>query len=476
MKFNLFTKQIFVYIIVAITGFIAVTTICFKRDYDKVYKYYSDNLYQQATEISSEYAIDFFSSTRMPAIKTSLAIISNINQTRIMFVDPNGCVLLDTGFSGKSDTNDYLYQLEDFDYGSLNGAHSHKGDFYGVFDEEVLSVYYPITNNFSLMGYVVINMPESSIDNRVYDTFNTNYITLAIAMLLSLSMLVLYYIHIHIPINELTKATTEYGKGNLSYRVTPKHNDEIGRLAASLNYMAGELNEMDEFQQKFLSNISHDFRSPLTSIKGYLEAIQDGTIPPEMINKYIDIVLFETERLTKLTSNILTLNELDPKSVRLDISVFDINSVIKHTIETLEGSCKKKNIKFGLTFAGAVENVKADKDKIQQVIYNLVDNAIKFSKDNSFIYVTVREKGEKAQISIKDTGSGIAKEDIDKIWDRFYKSDASRGRDKKGSGLGLSITKEIIQAHEEHIDVISTLDVGTEFIFTLPLAKRASGL
>jgi UDP-N-acetylmuramate-alanine ligase len=116
-------------------------------------------------------------------------------------------------------------------------------------------------------------------------------------------------------------------------------------------------------------------------------------------------------------------------------------------------------------------NVKADKGKIQQVIYNLVDNAIKFSHDNSFIYVTVKEKGDKAQISIKDTGSGIAKKDIDKIWDRFYKSDASRGRDKKGSGLGLSITKEIIQAHEEHIDVISTADVGTEFIFTLPLAK-----
>ena len=236
--------------------------------------------------------------------------------------------------------------------------------------------------------------------------------------------------------------------------------------------MAQELNEMDKFQQKFLSNISHDFRSPLTSIKGYLEAIEDGTIPAEMINKYINIVLFETDRLTKLTSNILTLNELDPKSVRLDISTFDINSVIKHTIETLEGTCKKKNIKFSLTFAGNIENVKSDKQKIQQVIYNLIDNAIKFSHDNSFIYVTVREKGEKAQISIKDSGSGISKEDIDKIWDRFYKSDASRGRDKKGSGLGLSIVKEIIQAHEEHIDVISTKDVGTEFIFTLPLDKK----
>ena len=113
----------------------------------------------------------------------------------------------------------------------------------------------------------------------------------------------------------------------------------------------------------------------------------------------------------------------------------------------------------------------ADKEKIQQVIYNLVDNAIKFSPDNSFIAITVKERGEKAYISVKDNGCGIAKEDIDKIWDRFYKSDSSRGRDKKGSGLGLSITKEVIQAHEEHIDVISTPSVGTEFIFTLPLSK-----
>ena len=183
------------------------------------------------------------------------------------------------------------------------------------------------------------------------------------------------------------------------------HNDEIGRLGMSLDYMASQLNESDKFQQKFLSNISHDFRSPLTSIKGYLEAIQDGTIPPEMLDKYIGIMLFETERLTKLTSNILTLNELDPKSVRLDISTFDLNSIIRHTVETFEGTCKKKGIKFNITYANSVQNVKADKGRIQQVIYNLIDNAIKFSKENSYIYITVKEKGEKAQISIKDTGS-----------------------------------------------------------------------
>ena len=115
----------------------------------------------------------------------------------------------------------------------------------------------------------------------------------------------------------------------------------MGYLSDTLNYMSDELNKMEEYQKNFIANVSHDFRSPLTSIKGYLEAIADGTIPPEMTKKYIDIVLFETDRLTKLTSNILTLNELDPKTVRLELSVFDVNSIIKHTIETFEERVKR---------------------------------------------------------------------------------------------------------------------------------------
>ena len=390
-----------------------------------------------------------------------------------MFIPPSGDVILDTNNSStdKSNEDRILFSINDFDYGDLKGKHDILWDFYGLFSEPTLSVFSPISNSFEIKGYVVINIPESAIVERVYDTFNTNYLTLAIVLILSSAFLVLYFFQVHRPIKEITRATNEYSKGNLSYHVKPMHNDEIGRLGMSLDYMASQLNESDKFQQKFLSNISHDFRSPLTSIKGYLEAIQDGTIPPEMLDKYIGIMLFETERLTKLTSNILTLNELDPKSVRLDISTFDLNSIIRHTVETFEGTCKKKGIKFNITYANSVQNVKADKGRIQQVIYNLIDNAIKFSKENSYIYITVKEKGEKAQISIKDTGCGIAKEDIDKIWDRFYKSDSSRGRDKKGSGLGLSITNEVIQAHGENIDVVSTVGVGTEFIFTLELAK-----
>ena len=471
--FSTLSKHIFIYIAICVISFILVSTICYKADYKHIYNYYSDRLYLQANEIANEYALDYLAESKLRRIELEMKSLSTFNDTRIMFITPSGDVILDTKDSSTDKSNDdrVLFSINDFDYGDLIGKPDILWDFYGLFSEPALSVFSPISNSFEIKGYVVINIPESAIVERVYDTFNTNYLTLAIVLILSSAFLVLYFFQVHRPIKEITRATNEYSKGNLSYHVKPMHNDEIGRLGMSLDYMASQLNESDKFQQKFLSNISHDFRSPLTSIKGYLEAIQDGTIPPEMLDKYIGIMLFETERLTKLTSNILTLNELDPKSVRLDISTFDLNSIIRHTVETFEGTCKKKGIKFNITYANSVQNVKADKGRIQQVIYNLIDNAIKFSKENSYIYITVKEKGEKAQISIKDTGCGIAKEDIDKIWDRFYKSDSSRGRDKKGSGLGLSITKEVIQAHGENIDVVSTVGVGTEFIFTLELAK-----
>lgn len=471
--FSTLSKHIFIYIAICVISFILVSTICYKADYKHIYNYYSDRLYLQANEIANEYALDYLAESKLRRIELEMKSLSTFNDTRIMLITPSGDVILDTNNSStdKSNEDRILFSINDFDYGDLKGKHDILWDFYGLFSEPELSVFSPISNSFEIKGYVVINIPESAIVERVYDTFNTNYLTLAIVLILSSAFLVLYFFQVHRPIKEITRATNEYSKGNLSYHVKPMHNDEIGRLGMSLDYMASQLNESDKFQQKFLSNISHDFRSPLTSIKGYLEAIQDGTIPPEMLDKYIGIMLFETERLTKLTSNILTLNELDPKSVRLDISTFDLNSIIRHTVETFEGTCKKKGIKFNITYANSVQNVKADKGRIQQVIYNLIDNAIKFSKENSYIYITVKEKGEKAQISIKDTGCGIAKEDIDKIWDRFYKSDSSRGRDKKGSGLGLSITKEVIQAHGENIDVVSTVGVGTEFIFTLELAK-----
>ena len=190
-----------------------------------------------------------------------------------------------------------------------------------------------------------------------------------------------------------------------------------------------------------------------------------------MQEKYLTRVISETDRLNKLTQGLLTLNSLDSKGY-LSRSNFDINRVIKDTAASFEGTCGSKNIVLDLTFAENITMVYADLGKIQQVLYNLIDNAIKFSHPDSTIFIQTTLRFEKVYVSVKDTGIGIPKDSIKKIWERFYKTDLSRGKDKKGTGLGLSIVKEIIQNHGETIDVISTSGVGSEFIFSLPRAMN----
>ena len=276
---------------------------------------------------------------------------------------------------------------------------------------------------------------------------------------------------VYTPLKKITEGTNEFAAGHLDYQIPISSNDEMGALAASLNYMSDVLNQSGEYQRNFIANISHDFRSPLTSIKGYVEAIADGTIPVEMQGRYLEIVSREVERLEKLTSSLLTLNNLEVKSRIMNIRPFDINKVIKNTAASFEGSCRARKILIELILTGEQLSVTADMEQIQQVLYNLLDNAIKFSNDNSTITIETTEKNGKIFVSVKDHGCGIPKEILPKIWERFYKQDSSRGKDRKGTGLGLSIVKEIISSHNQNINVISTEGVGTEFLFTLEKTK-----
>ena len=196
----------------------------------------------------------------------------------------------------------------------------------------------------------------------------------------------------------------------------------------------------------------------------------DGTIPPELHEKYLKIILFETERLTDLTQDLLTLNEFDTKNLLLNREKFDIHEMIKNVAASFEGTCTQKKISIELVFATKHLETFADKRKLQQILYNLLDNAIKFSDLESSIKIETTERGDKIYTSVKDEGPGIPRNALNKIWERFYKSDLSRGKDKKGTGLGLAIVKEAVQAHGENINVISTEGVGTEFIFSLPKA------
>jgi len=470
MKNTLYLKFLLAYLIFGFFGFVVVATFASSMTEDMMRRNKAESLYKVATLVADTYATDLYTSnTSLDTVKNEIDMLDLYLTSTIWIISPSGSIILDS--STPYDVENQV-TVENFDPVWNSDTFYTIGTFFDSFEEDVLSVSAPIIVNYKVQGYVVIHTTIQELDNFTNQILNISYITLVILFLLSLIILIFFTNLVYRPLRKITKATEEYAAGNLHYQFQVDSADEIGYLAASLSYMASELARGEDDQKKLVANVSHDFRSPLTSIKGYSEAMLDGTIPPEMHEKYLTIVQNESDRLIKLTNSLLTLNNLNTDGMILDKTDFDVNEIIRKTAATFEGACRQKKISLQLLLTGETLYANADVTKIQQVLYKLLDNAIKFSHKDSVIKIESIEKHNKILISVKDQGIGIPKESIRQIWDRFYKTDLSRGKDKKGTGLGLSITREIIRAHGENINVISTEGEGSEFIFTLPLSDK----
>lgn len=471
MKHSVYYKFLLGYILFGLISILAINIFSTKRVNTELYAESARSIYDAGNAVINRdfnNDNDFSTLAGNPEISRDLQNLAAITNCRLWIIDNSNRILYDTN---SIRLNTILYEFDITDFGN---KYYMIGDFYDNFQNETLSVVIPITGDFQTEGYMILLHDTDTIKQDSNNILKIIFWTFFVIYDLSLIILVIFTVVVYIPLRKISHASREYAKGNLTYEglASFTNEDEVGNLGVSLNYMAGKLNDLEADQKKFISNVSHDFRSPLTSIKGYIEAMKDGTIPPEMQEKYLDIVLFETERLTKLTQSLLTLNAWDNKANRLELTEFRLYESIKPIINSFEGKCAKKRITIDLILGSKDYMVNADKDKIEQVVYNLIDNAIKFSHNDSTITINITDKNDKIFISVKDTGIGIPKESITKIWDRFYKTDLSRGKDKTGSGLGLSIVKELIQAHGENINVVSTEGVGTEFTFTLKKAKR----
>ncbi len=463
MRKSLYLKFVLGYLIFAVLAFLFIALFSSRMTYRYCLEQKSQELRSMAERIAQDCRGFYTGSTQENEdLFDHLTELAELTDTRVWLIDTGGTLAYDS--AGRLDGE----TISGFD----SGYTYRTGNFFGSLSENSLSVSAAIAGNFSTYGYVVVHQPLSLILQFSDGMLLPIYLTFAVVFALSLVILLVFRICVAQPLKAITKGAQEYAAGNLKFSVEVPAEDEMGYLADTLNAMAHELSNSEEYQKKFIANVSHDFRSPLTSIKGYLEAMADGVIPPESQEKYLRIVISETDRLNKLTEGLLSLNSLERGHMHLDKSAFDINAIIKRTCETFEGTCQQKGITFNLTFPDDSVRVYADMGKIQQVIYNLVDNAIKFSREDSTIHIQVSVKNEKVFVSVKDHGIGIPKANLKKIWTRFFKSDESRGKDKRGTGLGLSIVKEIIQAHQENIDVISTEGAGTEFIFRLPKAPE----
>lgn len=469
MKRTLYLKFLIAYLIFGVFAFAIVTIFVPNLTKQTLVAQKAETFYSEATLIANTYASGLYTNdTTLEMVKLQLDALSVYMESEIRVISPVGRIILDSSLPLNPEESLYI---TGFDPAIISGTYYIQDNFFGSFQEDVLTVIAPITSDYMVKGYVTIHTTIKDINATASTIENICYITLAILYVLSFIILIFFNVFVYRPLKKITAGADHYADGNYHYEIPVETNDEMGYLAASLNYMAGTIASHEDDQKKFVANVSHDFRSPLTSIRGFLEAMIDGTIPPEMHEKYLNIVLNETDRLTKLTNSLLTLNNLNTKGMLLDLTDFDINQVIRQTAASFEGSCRSKNIAIALSLTGEDMVVHADTERIKQVLYNLIDNAIKFSHNDSVVTVGTTVRKNKLFISVKDTGVGIPKDEVKLIFNRFYKSDSSRGKDKKGTGLGLSIVKEIINAHNENINVVSTQGEGTEFIFSLPLVE-----
>ena len=468
MRRSLSMKLAAAYLAFGVLSFLFIALVTARITYARVLDRRVDQLRQEATLISDGAGLFYDGTGDVPEeFFSELTGLWKYTDIRIWFMNPDGTVTYDSDEASLAGTT-----VPDFDPADTSRPYR-TGDFYGIFPQKQVSVTVPLIRDYRTTGYVVLHEPETNISRTSDALLLPTYLTFLVIYILAFIMVLMLRLFVTRPLKTITRGADEFAQGNLSHKIEVESGDEMGHLANTLNYMASELAASEEYQRRFIANVSHDFRSPLTSIRGYLTAFEDGTIPPERQGRYIRVILDETDRLAKLTESMLSINSLERDKMPLEITSFDIRKVIRSTCETFEGTCSRRGISFELTFQDEELNVRADYGRIQQVIYNLVDNAVKFSPDGSVIEIRAEKRYSSVLVSAKDHGSGIAKEDIKKIWTRFYKTDESRGKDKKGTGLGLSIVKDIMDAHHTTIDVVSTRGVGTECTFRLPAADSA---
>ena len=324
----------------------------------------------------------------------------------------------------------------------------------------------------ALIGYVFVN---NMADNMLgaWSTFLSVAVLISVVVFcITLALTMVYTRRMARPLDEMAAASRKFARGDFSVRVkqTEDPTDEMGALIESFNKMADSLEQAEKRRSEFIANISHELRTPMTTIAGFADGILDGTIPPEQERKYLTSIRDETRRLSRLVREMLSITQAKARAANpTSRTNFDLTELVLQILLSFESRATKKNLDVDPQLPDDHLMVRADRDAITQVIYNLLDNAVKFASPDSCLVIKLYKDDGKAYVSVKDRGETIPPEDLPFIFDRFHKSDRSRSMDKDGMGLGLYLVKTIINSHDEDIAVKSE-NGETEFVFTLPLA------
>ena len=416
---------------------------------------------------------DFYAlSTAGAEFEERLSEIADFQGSRIWVYDKYGVRWFDVDGSG-SGLNDMDTLLEE-SYAKLADAIAAQEREYCLApDDDVLSTPImtytaPIKSGKSTVGYVVIHLKVREYSKTLKIILKEILYCSPVIILIALLMIFWTSRSINRPLNGINAATKELARGNFKNRIEGSGLGDVGGIVESFNYMAEELEKYENTRESFVGNVSHELRSPLTSIQGFVQGMLDGTIEEKDRQQYLETVLSETKRMNALISDLLDLAKYESGQFPMNFTRWDINELIRQCFISFITKIEDKSLDVTVNIPDEKQMVYADKDRITQVLTNLIDNAVKFCEVGGELKIWTHKESEgTVQVSISNTGRTIPEEDIPYVFDRFFKVDKSHNRKSPGTGIGLSIVRTIIQQHGERIWVSSKRGTGTVFTFTL---------
>lgn len=473
LKKGLFSKMVATYTLIIALSFIFIATFL-SIWFENYYFSQRRNQLEKESNLIKSYAIDYIKDERRYTSderNKALNFFGSYTLSDIWLIDRYGYVyaVSNEKFNSIKGTQKFTKGLEIL---RLNKVYEVKGSYEDMIPNQSHIYGIPVFDrDNSFCGAMIMITPMNEIRLPLVGVYRIIWGTALFAIILS--SFIIYYFSERIiikPLSAINNVAKKISKGEVEKRVQVISNDEIGELAESFNYMADNLEKIEKARREFISNVSHEIRSPITSIKGFIGGILDGVIPKDKENYYLSITYEEIQRLTRLVNDLLDLSAIEAGQFKLKISELDINEIIRLTVIKFEQKIKEKKLNVDVCFNQEHQYVYGDRDRLIQVMTNLIDNALKYVNESGEIYICTKIKGEKVLVTVFNNGPCIPKEDVPRIWDRFYKSDKSR-TSKVSTGLGLPIVRNILTQHGEDIWVENKEGEGVTFTFTLKRIK-----
>ena len=408
------------------------------------------------------------------SIYRSFSIMASVSEADILLADANGKVVYAVSFDGENGTSTRQDEMTGIFIGETaqqkimgEGVYRNLGTLDGLYERSSFVVGVPVVSQNVMIGEIFVVTPTEDLGAYLQELFKMFLIGTAFSILLS--FWVLYYSTEAMvkPLRAMAQAAQSFARGDFSVRVPVEGDEEIEQLAQAFNEMAESLAVQELTGRTFVANVSHELKTPMTTIGGFIDGILDGTIPPEKSHHYLEIVSTEVKRLSRMVMSMLNISRIEAGEMQIKPQQTDLGEIVCRTVIGFEQKIEQKKIEIeGLDFDKVY--VEADPDLVSQIVYNLIENAVKFTPEHGVISVTYHAEGRMVKTTIRNTGPGISKEEMSHLFDRFYKSDRSRGMDKSGVGLGLHIVKSLVHLHGGDVFVQSTEGKFTQFEFTLP--------